>query len=210
MPDYSNSKIYAIRSHQTENVYIGSTAQTLSQRFSGHRRSYKKFLNNEYCYMTSFEILQYDDAYIELIEAFSCNIVEELRKKEGEYIRKMDCVNKCIAGRTSKQWRKDNVEIIAEKKKKYNEKNKEKIAENAKKYQEEHKEEIKEKNKEYYEKNKEKRLEQAKEYNEANKEKITERKKEKYTCVCGKTGLKCSKARHEKTKKHIKWVEENK
>lgn len=180
MPDYSNSKIYTIRSHQTENVYIGSTTQTLSQRFSGHRRSYKQFLDNKHCYLTSYEIIKYDDAYIELIEAFSCNIVEELRKKEGEYIRKLDCINKYVAGRTTKQ---------------YQEEHKEEIREQRKQFREEHKEEIREKKKEFYEKNKEKTLEKM---------------KEKYICDCGVESRKYGKKRHEKSQKHIKWVEENK
>jgi aspartate carbamoyltransferase regulatory subunit len=36
------------------------------------------------------------DAYIELIEYFQCDTKEELSKREGEIMRSMDCVNKCI------------------------------------------------------------------------------------------------------------------
>jgi len=56
--------------------------------------------------------------------------------------------------------------------------------------------------KEYYEANKEKILEKQKEYYEANKEKISE----KYTCECGSTLTIGKKSRHEKTKKHLKFL----
>ena len=56
--------------------------------------------------------------------------------------------------------------------------------------------------KEYYEANKEKILEKKKEHYEANKEKISE----KYTCDCGSIIQKQEKSRHEKSKKHLKFL----
>lgn len=121
MPDYQNSKIYAIRSHSTDLIYIGSTTQKLNQRLSKHKNDYKRKHTN----ISSKEILQYDDCYIELIELCPCNTKEELLKKEGEYIRKMNCVNKRIAGRTIKEWIEVNKETLKQKQKDYHEKNKE-------------------------------------------------------------------------------------
>ena len=212
MPNYSNSKIYTIRSHQTEKVYIGSTAQTLSQRLAGHRADYKAYLNNKkHNYVTSFEIIKYDDAYIELIETFSCVNKDELRKKEGEYIRKLDCINKYVAGRTTKKYQEEHKEEIREQRKQYREENKEEIKEQKKEFYENNKEKILKQKKENYEKNKDKLLEKKREYYEKNKEELNQKKKEnKYTCGCGVVCLKCTKARHERSKKHIKWVEENK
>jgi len=63
----------------------------------------------------SGEILQYPDAYIELIENFPCENKEQLNKREGEIIRSMDCVNKRIAGRTMPEYRKDTKDRILEK-----------------------------------------------------------------------------------------------
>ena len=64
-------KIYSIRSHQTDLIYIGSTIETrLSARLSKHRSDYKRYIMSgkfNY-YVSSFEILKYNDAYIELIE----------------------------------------------------------------------------------------------------------------------------------------------
>ena len=71
-----------------------------------HKRDYKKFLNGKFNYITSFEIVKYVDCYIELIIEIPCNNVNQLRKFEGNYIRNMNCVNKYIAGRTRKEYRK--------------------------------------------------------------------------------------------------------
>jgi hypothetical protein len=82
-----NSVLYSIRSHQTEKYYVGSTYQTLSKRFSDHKRNYKRYLKNSGKYCASFDILKYDDAYIELLESCSGLDRYSLYKKEGEYIR---------------------------------------------------------------------------------------------------------------------------
>jgi hypothetical protein len=126
--NYNNGKIYSIRSYQTDNIYVGSTTQSLSKRLSKHKAHFNIWKNNNKKYYSSFEILKYDDAYIELIEEFSCENRMELEKREGEIIRATEnCVNKIIAGRTNKQYRADNKAIIAERKKQYYESNKEKL-----------------------------------------------------------------------------------
>jgi hypothetical protein len=97
-------KIYAIKSNQTELIYIGSTIQELDIRFDLHKRDYKRYINGKYCFVSSFEILQYDDAYIELFEDYTCNNKTELKRREGiiiqEKLQQNICVNKNIAGRT--------------------------------------------------------------------------------------------------------------
>jgi hypothetical protein len=110
MPDYQKGKIYALRSYQTEHIYIGSTIQPLSVRKGEHKKNYKKYLNNIYGYTTSYELVKYDDYYIELLEICPCHTKEELLRKEGEFIRAMTCVNKQIAGRTKKEYNDDNKE----------------------------------------------------------------------------------------------------
>jgi hypothetical protein len=118
MPDYKQGKIYCIRSYQTEQIYIGSTTKTLAQRLAKHKSNMKS--GNR----SVIEILQYEDAYIELIELFPCNSKEELNKKEGEHIRTNNCVNKQIAGRTLKEYLETKKEKIKEYMKEYREKRK--------------------------------------------------------------------------------------
>jgi hypothetical protein len=89
MPNYQLSKVYAIRSlSRPDLIYVGSTIQPLSNRMAGHRSSYG---------CKSRQIIDLGDAYIDLLEAFSCNSVEELYARENFYIRSMECVNKKFA-----------------------------------------------------------------------------------------------------------------
>lgn len=92
MCDYQNGKIYAIRSPQTNKIYIGSTTQSLRKRFSLHKcDNYNPKRNDKVC--TSKDIMDFEDAYIELLELFPCNTKEELNKREGELQRFHNCVN---------------------------------------------------------------------------------------------------------------------
>ena len=204
MPDYSKGKIYCIRSFQTDKVYVGSTVETLSSRMSKHRYCYKKFLNGKFHYISSFEILKYDDCYIELIKSCSCSSRSELLREEGRIIREIDCVNKQIAGRTKKEWNNDNQEIRAVKQKEYNKTHKEKIAVQRKEYLKNNKEKISVSSKKNYQNNKEIRKEYQKTYNENNKEKINE----KFNCECGGKYTHKNKLQHFKTKLHQDYLNE--
>jgi hypothetical protein len=108
-PNFQNGKIYAIRSHQTDKIYIGSTTQPLSVRFGGHKRTP----------CSSREILQFDDCYIELLEEFPCENKMQLTKREGLLIRSMDCVNKQIPNRTKAEHYQDNKEHFLQYKHQY-------------------------------------------------------------------------------------------
>jgi hypothetical protein len=139
MPNYQNAKIYKLWSPEGDDIYIGSTTQKLCDRKAGHNGDFK---NNKKC---SSAILynKYNDIRIELLECCPCDNKEELKKKEGEYIRNNECVNRCIAGRTKKEYNEDNKEKIKEQTKEYREKNKEIINEKIKEYREKNKEIIK-------------------------------------------------------------------
>ena len=41
--DYSTGKIYKIWSHCSDEIYIGSTIQALSERLRGHKRSFNHY-----------------------------------------------------------------------------------------------------------------------------------------------------------------------
>ena len=119
MSKYQNTKIYTIRSYENDDIYIGSTVEALSVRMSKHRSAYKKYLTGDPGYTSSFEILRYPTAYIELLEQYPCKNKDQKHAREGFHIRKMDCVNKRIAGRTQRQYKIDNVETIKQYKKQY-------------------------------------------------------------------------------------------
>ena len=163
-PNYQNTKIYKIWSPNTEQVYIGATVQSLSMRMAEHR----KISNNT----RSKNIIDLGDAKIELLEEFPCNNKMESDKKEGEYIRNLDCVNKQIAGRTLKEYRFENKVKLNDDAKVYYINNKDKVDEYKKKYYKNNKELVAKRKHANYEKNKSQLLEQAKLYREKNKDKI--------------------------------------
>ena len=84
-------------------VYIGSTTQSLSRRFSKH-----KGMSDTH----SRQIIDVGDSYIELVEECKCDNKDQLLRREGQIIRSMDCVNKQIEGRTKAEWREDHKEEI--------------------------------------------------------------------------------------------------
>jgi hypothetical protein len=198
-------KIYTIRSNTTPLVYVGSTCQRhLSSRMSSHRSKFKAYKKGSKNYCASFKILEIDEnCYIELHEYYPCNTDLELRKREGEVIRELDCVNKCIAGRTQKQWREDNKEKEKVRRKQYREDNPEYF----KQWRVNNKEKIKEDSVRYYVNNKKKINAQGKQWRENNKEKIKTRDSRKYQCECGGKYTHIHKARHMKSKKHKEYME---
>jgi hypothetical protein len=98
MVTFGNSKIYKITSSQSGQIYIGSTTKKyLSQRLVAHKASYKRFTKGCGAKTMSYDILQYDDAQILLLEELpDCKSKDELRAREQEWIEhnKEICVNK--------------------------------------------------------------------------------------------------------------------
>ena len=187
---YQNAKIYSIRSHQTDKVYIGSTCSPLAKRLYEHRKKYERYKSEKYDYVTSFEILKFDDHYIELVEEYPCQNKFQLHRREGQTIREVDCVNKVIAGRTQVEYRHDNKDKIKEQKKQYYEENKDMINSLNNQYYEDNKDKFKQ----YREDNKDK----FKQYREENRDKLNQ----KHTCQCGGKYNYSNKARHFKRNKH--------
>ena len=121
MPDYSKGKIYKLWSPSTGLTYIGSTCQSIAMRLAGHVRSKKCHDIGKYNYVTSFEILEYNDYRIDLLEEYPCENRMQLNKREGEIITQIDCINKNIAGRTQKQYYEANKETLNKQSKQYRE-----------------------------------------------------------------------------------------
>ena len=179
MPDYQKSKIYKLWSPSKNLIYYGSTTETLSQRLAKHKCNYKAYNNdNTKLYITAYKVLECEDYKLELVEEYPCNNRDQLCKKEGEYIKNNECVNKCVAGRTEKEnyqdnkeqrltdmreYRKNNIEKIKayEKLRNQSEERKQKMNEYSKKrnQSEERKAYMKEYKKQYREKLKQKQQE---------------------------------------------------
>jgi hypothetical protein len=91
MPNYQNAKIYELVCLTTGLRYIGSTTERfLSSRLATHVRDCK--IREHPC--TAVNIIEGGNYKINLLLAYPCNDVNELRAKEYEFMKNMECVNK--------------------------------------------------------------------------------------------------------------------
>jgi len=172
MSKYSNGKIYKLHSYDNELIYIGSTVQTLSQRYGGHKANFKKNQN------TTSKILfqQSENVIITLIKLFPCNCRGELEAEERKYIQNIECVNKNIPNRTQKEWYHDNQELMKE----YRQNNRDKQQIYQQVYRQSNKLILSEQQKEYYRNNKKMLSDKKKRYYQHNKKMLSDQKKRYY------------------------------
>jgi len=123
--NFSKGKIYKISNDFNDDIYVGSTCDTLTKRFSGHKSSMLDKTKNSTKLYTLMNNVGFDRFRIELIENFPCEDNYQLRQREGYWIRLCGTLNNEIAGRNLKEWYLDNVE----EKREYREQNKEHIKE---------------------------------------------------------------------------------
>jgi hypothetical protein len=183
MPNYQQGKIYKIGNAVNDECYVGSTTlPLLCMRMAEHRNNYKCLkAGGKICHTSSYTLFDrygVENCRIELLETVPCNTKDELTKREGHYIRLLNCVNRYIAGRTKQEWYEDNLGYFK------------KWCEDNSGYM-----------KNYREVNRDKILEYSKNYREVNRDKIAE----KYTCICGSIIRKNGKSSHEKSLKHMNY-----
>ena len=175
--------IYSLRSRSRPDlVYIGSTSSSLAKRKGGHWKDFAKWKAGKFPFVTSFkvidvahELVDRTDCYIELVRMVEYKNKAELNREEGIEIRRTNCVNKLIPGRTHSEYNVDNREIIKEKKQKYHAEHREKV--NAK----------------------------SRIYDEKHRVAVNARKREKLPCTCCETNVsRSSWGRHLKSLTHIK------
>ena len=138
MVNYQNGKVYKIINENNEIIYIGSTAEEkLCKRYAKHK-------------------LKAPNHKIILIENYSCNSKEELRKREQEIIEEHN--------------------NLLNKQRAYN------SEEDKKQYDKKYSKEYREDNKDYYKEYHKKYYEENKKYYENNKIEILEKAKQKVNC----------------------------
>ena len=224
---YKSGKIYRLHRMDCEEIYIGSTCLDLCKRLYAHKLAYNHWKSGKGNFVTSFKLFDMsddlNDVKIELIELHPCNSKMELLRKEGEYVRITQCLNKVIPGRTIQQWCADNKDKLREyikmytqmnklelleKKRAYRQVNRDHIREHAKKYRCENRNKLRERNKADYEKNRDKLCEYQKQYRQENFAKIKERKSEKVLCECGMSITRGNIQSHRKRGPHNKLMQE--
>ena len=232
MIDYNKGKIYKIEpinSLDEGDVYYGSTTKaTLAERMASHRYDYKYFQDGKRDFVSSYELFEkygIENCQIYLIENYPCKTKDELRAREGSFIKNNKCVNQVIAGRGMKEWYQDNKERVTKMKREYYNNNKETMQKYKKEYKITHCDQVKKQNAQYYEKNKEiinekhrfyllnnkeKRKSYARNFYQENKVSILEKQKASYfsknkdkiECACGVHIAKGGLNEHLQTKKH--------
>ena len=170
--DFSKGKIYCIRNNIDDEIYIGSTTQPLSKRFQKHRGSIINCKRQRLLYDKMLEFGK-DNFYIELVEEYPCENIEQLNRREGEMIREMkSTLNKQVAGRTINEWREDNKDYLREDKRLYHLQNKDRFNDRSRKWHED------------------------------NREKANTYKAKVMECPCGVSYTQSHKSRHLKSKYH--------
>ena len=180
--DYSKSVIYKLccKDPEIKDIYIGSTTN-----FRNRKNQHKSKCNKEKCNRRVYNCIRdngnWENWDMVMIEEYKdCMSKLQLEKKERYYIETLCAtLNICIPTRTNKEYLVSSRDKRLEKMTIYRNENKEKI-----------------------------KILKQKHY-QKNKEKIKKKNREKNNCSCGGSYSYSDKSRHLKTKKHIKYLENN-
>lgn len=95
MRSYMNCQIYAIRSVNSDKIYIDATiTHYLCRKLHVYKTMYQKYLDGKGKYHPSFEVVKEGNIYIELVKTAECENKNELKKIKNEVIRSNpNCVN---------------------------------------------------------------------------------------------------------------------
>ena len=104
MVDYKKGKLYQIENTIDDDVYVGSTTNTLEGIMKGHMQSFHAKRKKHLVLYTKMNEYGFDKFFIELIEDYPCNSKIELGAREGHWIKERGTLNKIIQGRTKQGW----------------------------------------------------------------------------------------------------------
>ena len=185
MPDYSKTIIYKIvcKDETVDYLYVGSTTNFTKRKYT-HKNACNNETNNDYNQKKYVEMRNnggWENFRMIEVEKYPCHDKREAEKREEELRLELRANMNSYKCYTTAEQEKEQMK---ESRKKYRDLNKDKY-------------------KQYRDLNKDK----AKEYYEKNKDKITDKALEKFNCECGGTYTHCHKSQHNKTKKHLNFLE---
>lgn len=112
MPNYQDGKIYRLNIGPYHD--IGSTCSPLKRRFSQHLTNMHANPTTKKTYMMMMEYVganyTTNTMMIELLEAFPCNTVEELRAREHHWIRQTIDSPECLNSRGEFQTQEERLQ----------------------------------------------------------------------------------------------------
>jgi len=87
-------RIYKIIDLTNGNCYYGSTTKTVQQRFQRHKSMYKYYLNEDYNYVSVFDIIKNNNCICEEVEEIEFDDLKKLKERETWHIENNPCINK--------------------------------------------------------------------------------------------------------------------
>jgi hypothetical protein len=191
-------RIYRIIHLESDIQYVGSTFNTVRDRFRIHKENFGQWLKDESkkkCaivpYLKKFGI---DKFKAVLVKEYEVCDRKHLEAYEALWICKLKCVNQKVPFNLKRlykqQWAANNAEKVKQQKLRHYNANKDDISARQKQRYEANKDAISAKHKQYY---------------EANKERLNA----KTDCECSGRYSQNTRAAHFKTKKHQAWAQSN-
>lgn len=209
MVNYQNGRIYRLVCNVTGLQYVGSTCQPLHKRKFAHTSNYKQWKAGKFNYITSFKTLEHGDYDIFLIEEYACDNKQQLQQRERYWIEQTQCVNKCIPTRTDKEYQEANADRIRTYKIEHRQQNADQLRAKSKQYREVNAQQIKEGKRLHYQANVGHYKAYRREYYLRNAQRIKTQTSERITCQCGSSVGRGDIRRHERTKKHTEFIQNN-
>ena len=99
-------RIYRISAPGCDQVYVGSTRQTLSTRMGKHKYHMRRWQRGAFNYMTSFALVGLVGAQIDLIEEDEYQDIQHMRDREAYWIARLPSVNRHTPGRSDAESRR--------------------------------------------------------------------------------------------------------
>ena len=92
--NFVDGNIFKIASRSRPNlIYIGKSSRiNLDKVLEQYNELYQLYLVRRQKYLKCFDIMKYNDCYIELLE--NCDDINKLMERELYYIQTIDCINK--------------------------------------------------------------------------------------------------------------------
>jgi hypothetical protein len=92
MPNYKHTKIYTIRNHINDKVFVGFTTTRVCEAFNSYKQLYKKRKHDNPLFK-AFDEIGVDNFYTRLEAEVQCKTKEPVNSLVNEHIKKYDSVN---------------------------------------------------------------------------------------------------------------------
>jgi hypothetical protein len=96
-------RIYKISAPGFDKCYVGSTKREINVRMSGHKGAKQQYDKGRGNYFSSYEVLAYENAIVELLEEDAYLDMQHMRDREAFWIQRLPSVNRSTPGRSQRE-----------------------------------------------------------------------------------------------------------